>query len=169
MHQLLFIGTTTNLMSTTEKFFLVLGRSCSVQKWSFVGVGFSWRNSTEHLGEEVGCPSENLSFMPLGILHILFSCNYGTFCKMSGFFLGLCFGYFHILSSLSCCFSYSVEYLDSLMCFFTAVKSKLCHHLEILLPLFYEALALFLEALIMYALCNFTIQLLKMPGTWEPI
>lgn len=79
-------------------------------------------------------------------------------------FLSCALGCFHILSSLACCFSYSVEYLDSLISFFTAVKSKLCHHLEILLPLFYEVLGLFLEALIIYALCNFTVQLLKMPG-----
>lgn len=79
--------------------------------------------------------------------------------------LNCALGYFHILSSLACYFSYSVELLDSLMCFSTAGKSKLCHHLEILLPLFYEVLGLFLEALIMYALCNFTIQLLKTPGT----
>lgn len=93
MHQLLFIGT-TNLMPTSEKFCLALGTNCSVQKLSSVGVGFSQCNPTEHLGEEVGCLSEDFSFLPLGVLYILFSCNYGFFYKTFGFFIELCFGIF---------------------------------------------------------------------------
>lgn len=60
-----------------------------MQKLSSVGVGFSQHNPTEHLGEEVGCLSENFSFMPLGVLCILFSCNFGIFYKTFGFFLML--------------------------------------------------------------------------------
>lgn len=65
-----------------------------MQKLSFVGVGFSWCHPTEHLGQEVRYLGENFSFMPLGVLCILFNCNCGIFYKTFGFFLELCFGIF---------------------------------------------------------------------------